>query len=144
MSRSERLKPIVEFKDQQQKKCLQDMADSKNRWEHQKTQLENLYQYQKEYHTKQAHENDQTSLSVMQLVEERRFIDQLDGTIKQQTMIVLQAEREYQIKQKHWIRMKNDVTAVENLVDNLNQEERKAIDKQEQKLMDEFGLRKKT
>ncbi len=143
MTRANRLKPIVEFKDQQQKQCLQDMADSKTRWETQKTQLENLYGYQKEYHTKQAHENDTTSLSVMQLVEERRFIDQLDGTIKQQTIIVQQAEREYHIKQRHWLRMKNDANAVENLVENLHDEERKYDDKQEQKMLDEFGLRKR-
>lgn len=144
MIRSERLKPIVEYKDQQQKKCLQDMADSKGRWESQKIQLENLYGYQKEYHEKQSHEADKVSLSVMQLVEERRFIDQLNDTIEQQIMIVQQAEREFQIKQKHWLRMKNDVTAVEHLVENLHDEERKDADKQEQKMLDEYGLRKKT
>lgn len=143
MTRSDRLKPIVEYKDQQQKQYLQDMADSKSRWEQQKQQLENLYQYQNEYHIKQAHENDSSSLSVMQLVEERRFIDQLDDTIKQQTLIVQQAEREFQIKQKHWLRMKNDANAVEHLVENLHEEERKDADRQEQKLLDEFGLRKK-
>jgi len=143
MTRSNRLKPIVEFKDQQQKKCLQTMADSKTRWQAQQTQLDNLYLYQTEYHHKQAHENDQTSLSVMQLLEERRFLDQLESTIKQQLLIVKQAEREYQLKQQHWIRMKNDVTAVEHLVENLHDDERKLTDKQEQKLLDEYGLRRK-
>lgn len=143
MTRSNRLKPIVEFKDQQQKQCLQDMADSKTRWEAQQTQLDNLYVYQGEYHQKQAHENDKTTLSVMQLLEERRFIDQLESTIKQQMLIVKQAEREYQIKQLHWIQVKNDVTAVEHLVKNLNEDERKQADKQEQKISDEFGLRRK-
>jgi len=143
MSRSSRLKPIIEFKDQQQKQCLQDMADSKTRWQAQQTQLDNLYLYQTEYHHKQAHENDQTSLSVMQLLEERRFLDQLENTIKQQLLIVKQAEREYQLKQQHWIQVKNDVTAVEHLVENLHDEERKLADKQEQKLLDEYGLRRK-
>ncbi len=143
MTRSQRLKPIVEFKDQQQKKCLQDMADSKIRWENQQAQLDNLYLYQQEYHTKQAHEDDKNALNVMQLVEERRFIDQLDNTIKQQQLIVKQAEREYQIKQQHWLKIKNDVTAVEHLVENLHDEEQKQADKQEQKILDEYGLRKK-
>lgn len=143
MTRSNRLKPIIEFKDQQQKKCLQDMADSKTRWENHKTQLESLYQYQAEYHTKQAHENDTASLTVMQLVEERRFIDQLDVIIKQQTMIVEQAEREFHLKQKHWLATKNDVTAVEHLVDNLHLDEIQQAEKQEQKMLDEFGLRKR-
>jgi len=144
MTRSNRLKPIIKFKDQQQKQCLQDMADSKTRWDAQQTQLDNLYIYQGEYHQKQAHENDETTLSVMQLLEERRFIDQLESTIKQQKLIVKQAEREYEIKQQHWIRVKNDVTAVEHLVENLNDDERKQADKQEQKISDEFGLRRKT
>ncbi len=143
MTRSNRLKPIIEFKDQQQKKCLQDMADSKNRWEHQQTQLDNLYLYQHEYHNKPV-QNETVSLSVMQLVEERRFIDQLDNTIKQQTLIVQQAEREYQMKKKYWLRVKNDVTAVEHLVENLHHEELKDADKQEQKVLDEFGLRRKS
>jgi len=143
MSRSERLKPIIKFKDKQQQQSLQDMADSKIRWEAQQTQLDNLYIYQSEYHQKQAHENDQTTLNVTQLLEERRFIDQLERTIKQQMLIVKQAEREYQIKQQHWIRLKNDVTAVEHLVENLHDDERKLADKQEQKLLDEYGLRRK-
>ena len=143
MSRSDRLKPIIKFKDQQQQQSLQDMADSKTRWEAQQTQLDNLYLYQGEYHQKQAHENDKITLNVTQLLEERRFIDQLESTIKQQILIVKQAEREYQIKQQHWIRLKNDMTAVEHLVENLHDDERKLADKQEQKLLDEYGLRRK-
>ncbi len=142
MTRVNRLKPIIEFKDQQQKQCLQDMADSKTRWENQQTQLDNLHLYQNEYHINQAHTNDTNALSVMQLVEERRFIDQLENTIKQQVLIVQQAEREYQIKQRHWLKMKNDVTAVEHLVENLHHEEIKLADKQEQKILDEYGLRR--
>ncbi len=142
MTRSKRLKPIVEFKDQKQKQCLQDMASSKQRWDNHKTQLENLYQYQKEYHQQQS-VKEQAPLSVMQLVEVRRFIDQLENTIKQQNLIVQQAEREYQMKLQYWVRVKNDVRAVEHLVENIEQQEIKNTEKQEQKLSDEFGLRKK-
>ncbi|MBL7002814.1 MAG: flagellar export protein FliJ [Gammaproteobacteria bacterium] len=142
MTRSKRLKPIAEFKDQQQKKCLQDMADSKNRFEKHQLQHQQLLQYQNEYH--QAHALQNQPQTVMQLVEARRFIDQLEHTIKQQSLVVKQAEREYELKRIHWQKIKNDAQAVEKLVQKIQQDELKLEGKIEQQLSDEFGLRRKT
>lgn len=141
MTRSERLDPIVEYKDKQQKQSLQDMADSKQRWEQQEAQLSSLYQYQKEYQNQQAQAG---SMNIVQIQENRRFLAQLEETIKQQQQVVELAAKEYQLKQQHWIQKKNKANAVEHLVDNIKQQEEKLIEKTEQKISDEFGLRKFT
>lgn len=139
MTRSKRLEPIVEYKDKQQKQSLQDMADSKQRWEQQEAQLNSLNQYLKEYQNQQSQLG---TMNIVQIQENRRFINQLEETIKQQKNIVQMAEKEYHLKQTHWINMKNNANAVEHLVDNIQQQEIKQLEKTEQKILDEFGLRK--
>ena len=138
MTRSQRLEPIVDYKDKQQQQALQDMADSKQRWEQQEAQLHNLYQYQSEYQNQQAQLG---SMNIVQIQENRRFLAQLDETIKQQQNLVKMAEQEYRVKQAHWIKLKNNAKAVEHLVDNIQQQELKQQEKAEQKILDEYGLR---
>lgn len=143
MTRSQRLEVVAGYKNKQQQQCLQDMADSKKRWEQQKAQLQNLIDYQDEYHQRHG-QTSQVGLSTLQLIEFRRFMDQLEQTIKQQGQIVKQAEREFQIKQQHWLKLKNNAKVVEHLVENIQQQEQEQENKLEQRLLDEFGLRKKT
>lgn len=140
MTRSKRLEPIVAYKERQQKQCLQDVAQSKKKLEQQQTQLESLLLYQLEYHQKTT-TPDQPILSAMQHLEHRRFLDQLEQTINQQRLVIEDAQKEFEFKQKYWLKIKNNAQAVENLVDNLHQQELKQEDQLEQKISDEFGLR---
>lgn len=121
---------------------MQAVADSQSRLSQQQQQLEQLQQYQKEYENQQVGENGLV-MNPVQLSEFRRFMGQLDLTIQQQKQQVDFANRELQIKRQKWIESKSKAQAITNMIDSIRHEEQKQLDKVEQKLMDEYGLRKR-
>ncbi len=138
MTRSNKLKPVVNHVDQREQTALQAVAFSQQQLQQQQARLQQLMQYKQEYI--EQHSQPQTC-SALQLQEFHRFLDQLEETIKGQQQIVLMAQQELDIKRKHWKLSRSRSQAMHKVVDRIQSHEREKADKQEQKLMDEVALR---
>ena len=140
MTRTERLKPVVSHTQKKERQALQAMATCKNELEMELRKIEQLENYKTEYLNKQSQIN--MTYSSFELQEFKRFIDQLDQTISQQSKIVEMRKQALDHKRKAWQSTRINSKVIHKVVDNLNKAERLQEDKTEQKLMDELSLRK--
>ncbi len=140
MSRSRRLKPVVEHADDLEQKALREVARCQNELETQKMRLQQLQQYRLEY---QGRKNDASQVySSFELVEYQRFLQQLDQTIEQQQLVLKQCEVTLNGKRDQWKETRVNAKLMHKVVENLNQQEMRHQEKLEQKEMDEHALRK--
>ena len=138
MTRSKKLKPVVQHVDKREQNALQAVAFSQQQLRQQQLRLQQLIDYKQEYIAQQARPKTCSSL---QMQEFQRFLAQLDDTISRQQKVVAMAERELDIKRNHWKLSRSKSEAMHKVVDRIQSNEQKKADKVEQKLMDEVALR---
>ena len=138
MTRSKKLKPVVQHVDKREQNALQAVAFSQQQLRQQQLRLQQLIDYKQEYIAQQAQPKTCSSL---QMQEFQRFLAQLDDTISRQQQVVAMAERELDIKRNHWKLSRSKSEAMHKVVDRIQSNEQKKADKVEQKLMDEVALR---
>ena len=138
MTRSKKLKPVVQHVDKREQNALQAVAFSQQQLRQQQLRLQQLIDYKQEYIAQQARPQTCSSL---QMQEFQRFLAQLDDTISRQQQVVAMAERELDIKRNHWKLSRSKSEAMHKVVDRIQSNEQKKADKVEQKLMDEVALR---
>ena len=138
MTRSKKLKPVVQHVDKREQTALQAVAFSQQQLRQQQLRLQQLVDYKQEYIAQQARPKTCSSL---QMQEFQRFLAQLDDTIARQQQVVAMAERELDIKRNHWKLSRSKSEAMHKVVDRIQLGEQKKADKLEQKLMDEVAQR---
>ncbi len=138
MTRSKKLKPVVQHVDKREQKALQAVAFSQQQLRQQQLRLQQLIDYKQEYI--EQHTQPKTC-SALQMQEFQRFLAQLDDTILRQQDVVAMAERELDIKRNHWKLSRSKSEAMHKVVDRIHSGELKKAEKIEQKMMDEAALR---
>lgn len=138
MTRSKKLKPVVQHVDKREQKALQAVAFSQQQLRQQQLRLQQLIDYKQEYI--EQHTQPKTC-SALQMQEFQRFLAQLDDTILRQQDVVAMAERELDIKRNHWKLSRSKSEAMHKVVDRIHSSELKKAEKIEQKMMDEAALR---
>jgi flagellar FliJ protein len=138
MTRSKKLKPVVQHVDKREQTALQAVAFSQQQLRQQQLRLQQLVEYKQEYIAQQTQPKTCSSL---QMQEFQRFLAQLDDTIQRQQQVVVMAERELDIKRNHWKLSRSKSEAMHKVVDRIQLGEQKKADKIEQKLMDEVAQR---
>lgn len=139
MTRSRRLKPVVQHVDDLEQQALQEVARCQNQLQAEQQRLHQLQQYRQEY---QSRKNDTGKLySSFELVEFQRFMQQLDQTIEQQQLVLKQCEVTLNGKRDQWKETRVNAKLMHKVVDNLQQQEVRHQEKLEQKEMDEHALR---
>jgi flagellar FliJ protein len=109
-------------------------------FEHQKrvNQLQSLRDYRLDYMRQLAAQQGQ-QIRADYYQQFHRFVRQVDEAIKQQLAVVVEAERQKQYRQQHWMEKQQKRKAVELLLSKKALQKQQRENKQEQKLIDEFA-----
>ncbi len=138
MTRTRRLQPVVEHTDQQEKRALQELAQSQAMYEVEQQRLQQLRDYKQDYLARGK--TDSGTVSPIQLQEFNRFLQQLDTTIEHQLELVELRQRELEKKRLCWRDRRIDSKVLHKAVERIRRQELREQERSEQKSLDEFTL----
>lgn len=140
MTRTQRLRPVVEHNDRKQQLALREFARCQGALDAELDRLEQLKAYRLEYlQSKQAEAGVFTSIELQDF---DRFMQQLDYTIERQMELVELRRSELEQKRRAWHLTRVDSKKLHKVVEKLEREEVAEQERKEQKSLDEFAQRK--
>ncbi len=142
MRRSKRLQVVLALAQRKEEDALKAMQSAQNTLTQQNQKLQELVQYQQEYQQalREAYQNGATAASCSTY---QHFLSQVGGAIEQQQQITLLAEQQLMKSRQHWQTLHEKQRGMGDLIDRFREEEDKALDKREQKMIDELSQRKR-
>lgn len=140
MTRTQRLRPVVQHTDKKQQRALQEVALSQAVLEGEQTRLVQLQDYKLEYLQKKKY--DIGVFTAIELQEFNRFMQQLDQTIEQQVDLVELRQQELEHKRQLWTATRIDSKKMHKVVEKMQKQEFVEQERKEQKALDEFAQRK--
>ena len=139
MTRTRRLRPIVQHTDKKEQQALQQVAQSQSILELEQARQAQLQDYKLEYQQRKKH--DIGVFTSLELQEFNRFMQQLDATIEQQMEVVQLRQREVEQKREIWKASRIDSKVMHKVVEKLQKQEFVEQERKEQKALDEFTQR---
>ncbi len=139
MTRTQRLRPVVQHTDKKEKRALQEVAQSQAVLDGEQTRLRQLQDYKLEYLQKKKY--DIGVFTPIELQEFNRFMQQLDQTIERQLELVALRQQELEYKRQLWTATRIDSKKMHKVVEKLQQQEFVEQERKEQKALDEFSQR---
>ena len=140
MTRTQRLRPVVEHTDKKQQRALQEVVQSQAEFEMEKNRLAQLQDYKIDYLQKKKY--DIGVFTPIELQEFNRFMQQLDHTIERQMELVEQRRLALEHKRQRWTATRVDSKKMHRVVEKLHQQEVIEQERKEQKELDEFSQRR--
>jgi flagellar FliJ protein len=142
MTRTQRLRPVVQHNEKKEKSALQEVARSQGVLQIEQDRLTQLEDYKLEYLQKKKF--DIGVFTPVELQEFNRFMQQLDQTIAGQIELVQIRQRELEQKRALWQASRIDARKMNKVVEKLQRQELSEQERREQKALDEFSQRKIT
>ena len=139
MTRTRRLRPVVQHTDKKEQQALLQVAQSQGMLELEQARQAQLQDYRLEY--LQRKKNDIGVFTPLELQEFNRFMQQLDATIEQQMEVVQLRQREVEQKREAWNASRIDSRVIHKVVEKLQKQEFVEQERREQKALDEFTQR---
>jgi flagellar export protein FliJ len=139
MTRTRRLRPVVQHTDKKEQQALQQVAQSQGLLEIEQVKQAQLQDYKLEYLQKKK--QDIGVFTPLELQEFNRFMQQLDETIARQMEVVEMRQREVEQKREAWNATRIDSKVIHKVVDKLQKQEFAEQERREQKALDEFTQR---
>ncbi|MGB5329174.1 MAG: flagellar export protein FliJ [Gammaproteobacteria bacterium] len=139
MTRTRRLRPVVQHTDKKEQQALQQVAQSQGLLEIEQVRQAQLQDYKLEYLQKKK--QDIGVFTPLELQEFNRFMQQLDETIERQMEVVEMRQREVEQKREAWNATRIDSKVIHKVVDKLQKQEFAEQERREQKALDEFTQR---
>jgi flagellar export protein FliJ len=139
MTRTRRLRPIVQHTDKKEQQALQQVAQSQGILELEQARQAQLQDYKLEYLQRKKH--DIGVFTSLELQEFNRFMQQLDATIERQLDVVQLRQREVEQKREVWNASRIDAKVIHKVVEKLQKQEFVEQERREQKALDEFTQR---
>ncbi len=140
MTRTQRLRPVVDHTDKKEQRALQEVAQSQGVLEIEQNKLIQLRQYKSEYLQKK--QQDIGIYSPIELQEFNRFLQQLEETIERQQDVINLRQQEFEHKRQTWNATRIDSKVMHKVVEKLQKQETVKQERAEQKALDEFTQRK--
>ncbi len=131
-SRAKQLQPAVEQARQRSEDALAKLAAQQQLLAKAEHQLGELQRYRQEYATTGA-----AALSVTALLNRQTFIERIDQAIVQQTVEIARQTRQLEQVRDHWKQTHARESALDSVVAQHREHERRAEDRQEQAEVDE-------
>lgn len=136
MVRSQRMQVVVDLASKKENEAAQKLADIKSQLAQENSRLHDLNDYYANY------ENTQKQLAVgvnaQDLQKMRHFLQQLNTAKQAQQFQITQVQQQVEVLTQAWRTCYLERTAMENLVVRLKLDEQAVLDKQEQKMLDEW------
>ena len=139
MTRTQRLRPVVQHTDKKQQRALQEVAQSQAALEGEQTRLAQLQDYKIEYLQKKKY--DIGVFTPIELQEFNRFMQQNNQTIERQMELIELRQRELENKRELWTATRIDAKKMHKVVEKLQKQEFVEQERKEQKELDEFAQR---
>lgn len=140
MLRSKRLAVVLSLEERREQTALETMATAREAWEVQHQRLQELQQYQQEYRN-QVRGSQQGTVPVSRLQGWQAFIAQLDQVIQQQEKQLAQAQARLEDCRRTWQQAYERRRGIEKYIAACRNQEQRAQDLKEQKLLDEAAGR---
>lgn len=140
MTKSKRIKPIVNLAENHEKAAARELGDRLKNLDFHEKRLEELLQYREEYHRKLS---GAQGLDARALQEYHIFLARLNEAIHQQKKLVQQAGKERDDSRETWLGKRTRTQALNKVVDRYRADELKQAERKEQKETDEFAGRSK-
>ena len=139
MTRTRRLRPVVQHTDKKEQQALQQVAQSQGILEIEQARQVQLQDYKLDYLRKKKH--DMGVFTPLELQEFNRFMQQLDETIGRQMDVIQLRQREVEQKREVWNASRIDAKVIHKVVEKLQKQEFVEQERREQKALDEFTQR---
>lgn len=141
MTRSERLEPVVEYSESNEREAVRALGHARQALAEQERRLAELRGYLGEYQSQLVSEQG-GAVSADRLQEYQNFLSRLNAAIAQQAQRVAEAQRVCDARLQVWLAARTRVQALEKVVERLQGAERREADRAEQRDNDERALRR--
>ncbi len=131
-SRADRLQPAVDQAHKRRDDAMRKLAEQQQRVARAEHQLDELERYRRDYAEGQG-----DGMSVSALLNRQQFIERIDRAIEQQQLDVQRQQRQLDQVRGHWRDAHAREQALDSVVSNYRELERKAEDRREQSEVDE-------
>lgn len=142
MPPSDRFKPIQKLASHKERKAAVQLGESLKQREAAKQRLDELRAYLDEYLERFA-SAARNGLASSQILEYQVFIGKLEVAITQQERIVSKSEQDCDTSKAQWRGRYTKSKAMENVVDRMQEDERRDADRREQSESDDKSQRKR-
>jgi len=140
MKRSQRIKTIVDIKQTQEQKALEELGGAQRRRQDMQNKLQDLQQYREEYQ-QQYMALGNNGVSINRLLDFRAFVSKLDKAIAEQQVRLQQIDHELQRKRQSWEQAHYKTRSLQKVHDRVLRSESMELARQEQKDQDENASR---
>ncbi|MFC1602454.1 flagellar export protein FliJ [Pseudomonadota bacterium] len=142
MSPSKRFKPVLRVAESHERKAASQFGDSQRYVQEQEAKLNELRQYHDEY-LEQFNAVSRTGISAAQLREYQAFLAKLDLAIKEQEAVVQASDKNRSVKKEAWQQKHMRSKVLDKVVQRHQEEEKRILEKREQKEADEKSQRRR-
>ncbi|NPU94091.1 MAG: flagellar export protein FliJ [Gammaproteobacteria bacterium] len=136
MKKSQRLRPVRDLKQQQERQEARKLADMQQQLIQARRQHEELQGYLREYFTAISTTRQQVK-QASQLGLYQSFITRLQDAIQHQGQLIRQREQVVQAQTRKWLEASSRLKSLDDLIARARQQEELAADKREQKIQDD-------
>ena len=140
MSRSGRMQPVQQLAESRERDAGRALADARARLADQEQQLEQLLRYRDEYLAGGSPGLGTTD--TVRLSNRSAFLERLNDAIREQRARVDRAQEESDRCVTAWQETRVEAAAIGRAVDRFRQDERRAVERVEQREHDEFAIRR--
>jgi flagellar FliJ protein len=140
MTRTKRIAPVQTLFDDNERRLAQSLAAYERRVTDSETKLGELERYRSEYEKQFTHSAGR-GMGVTELRDYQAFLARLSEAIRQQRTLTQRAQIERDAERQRWQEAARRAKALEVVVDGWKAEERRAIDKRDQRETDERAQR---
>jgi flagellar FliJ protein len=141
MTRAKRLQPVQNLVDDKERRLAQSLAAFEKKLADAEHKHQELERYLQEYE-KQFKDTAARGIGVAGLRDYQAFLARLNEAIRQQQTLVLRARAERDAERLKWQEMARKAKALDHVVEQWNEDERRARDRREQLETDERAQRR--
>jgi flagellar FliJ protein len=140
MTKSKRLKPLIKLAEEREQVAIKQYVETQKIHRDRQARLEELQSYKTEYQNRFV-SADSAARSAFQFNDYLAFLSRLDSIITEQRRLVVQCEKELELKRKAWLKRREKAQALGKAAERFLNEERAIQNKREQKDADERAQR---
>ncbi len=141
MTRAQRLQPVQRLADDNERRLAQSLATLERRLSDAESKLGELQRYRQEYEH-QLNARAGLGIGVPELRDYQAFLARLSEAIRQQGNVVQRARSERDLERTRWQEAAVRAKAVDHVIEQWQTEERRALDRRDQRESDERAQRK--
>ena len=140
MDRSQRIKPVAKFAQQQERNAASELGKCRNNLNECEKKLCELLEYRDEY-TRRFSENNLASVDARVMQDYRVFLQRLNEAIEMQRGLVNQGQEACNLQTENWLGQRSRANALDKVVQRYQQANERKKSKQEQREQDEYSAR---